>query len=69
MGKKDKVKAVAPTETKSEWFAVIHSVVDNITKIKIIKYNTVGEATEKRRVPSIIVTRDQLKKVVTDLLP
>lgn len=73
MGKKDRVKTETPTEApkpeKQEWFSVVHSQVDNITKIKITKFNSVVEATEKKRVPSIVVTREQLTKVVKDLLP
>lgn len=72
MGKKDRIKrdAEAPqNEAKTEWFSVVHSVVDNTTKIRITKYDNVADATEKKRVPAIVVTREQLKKVVTDLLP
>ena len=70
MGKKDKLEVtVAQPEPKVEWFSIVHSQVDNTTKIKITKFVSLAEATEKKRVPAIVVTRDQLTKVVKDLLP
>jgi len=56
-------------KTDEVWFSVISSQVDDTLKIRITRFNSIAEATEKKRVPSVIVAKDQLQKVILDLLP
>ena len=71
MGRDPKKKArdAKVAAVRTEWYGVTSTVVDETTKIKVVKYRDLAEATERRRVPTVVVTRDQLNQVVLDLLP
>lgn len=69
MAPKKKTEKKQPMKVIDYWYAVSMTTVDNITKIKVVVYDTMAEAMANRRAAVVVVQREKLNETVLSLLP
>jgi hypothetical protein len=67
--RKTKTKKPVVVPQPTPWFAVTSSQVDDTVKIRITKFQSLEEATSKRRTPMVVVQGESLRDTVLGFIP